>query len=118
MLHKKEAFTTFLSIELEDLHEDIDLLIKQLKEKFNHQTITHYVFLENVCTLKSELFGVESIYEYIKNLDTNAYGTLDELHSAVRGELTRRIKEAGLPDAVIYFIDRKIAKVSHYLENS
>ena len=116
MLKKKEAFLKILCIELEDLNEDIDLLIKNSKEKFSHDEISNYVFLENLAVLKNELIGVKSFCGDVKNTNPAEYETLKDMMDDLIKKLKLRIHEKGLAHSIIVLVERKMKKVIGYIE--
>ena len=117
MLKKKEAFLKILALELDDLDEDIKLLIESYKEKREHDEITNYVFLHNLATMQSELFGVEGLADDIEDIDINEFDTLDNLVEHVKETLDHRLKHKGIVHSVMLLVERKINKILKYLEH-
>lgn len=116
MIHKREAFIKILILELEDLEEDIDLLIKECEDRHCKNEISEYVFLENLATLKNEMFGVEGFLDEVKNIDPLSYDELKDLADDLNNKIKKRIKEKGLARSVQILVERKIEKVINYLK--
>ncbi len=117
MLKKKEAFLRILCIELEDLEEDINLLIKECEEKHCKEEISNYVFLENLVVFKNELFGVESFLKDVKDTRLHQFETVDDLLNGLLSKLKERVLEKGIAQSVINLIERKMNKVKVYIEH-
>ena len=117
MLHRKISFLRILSVELEDLNEDIKILIEQSKKKHSNDEISNYVFFENLAVLKNELFGVEGFIKDVKTTDPNEYDTLEDLMIGLMKKLEERVQEKGLAHAVLVMVDRKMKKVIGYIHS-
>lgn len=118
MIHQREAFIKILMIELEDLEEDIELLIQECDERHCKNEISEYVFLENLATLKNEMFGVESFLADIMKIDPLSYKNVNDLVEELKEKLKKRIKEKGLAKSVEILINRKMLKVLNYVNSS
>lgn len=118
MKQEKKAFLEILKLELEDLDEDIKVLIQEYTEKHDREEITNYVFKRNIALMQSEIFGVEGFLEDIRNMDPVTYDTLDHLMETVISKLHERVKTKGLPQSLIYLVERKVRKVAGYIQHT
>lgn len=114
MKHKMKRYLKILKIELEDLETDIAFSEEILQKKYDDREISHYVFLENLSTFKSELMGIREMEGEIDQL-IDKYETIDELVKDVYQFFENKVKDAGLPDVVFVLIKRKLDKVYKYL---
>jgi hypothetical protein len=110
------AFIKILLIELDDLDQDIELLIREYEEKHNKAEISEYVFHENLALMKREFFGVKGFRHTLKTLAAEQYATLNDLHQAVDQLLQETIREKGLPNSILLLVRRKMEKVLRYIE--
>lgn len=117
MIHKREVFIKILLLELEDLEEDINLLIKECEDRHCKSEISEYVFLENLAILKNEMFGVESFANDVKNIDALSFKNVDELLEALKEIIGNRIREKGLAKSVQILVERKMNKVAQYVKS-
>ncbi len=117
-MHSKNiSFLKILVIELEDLDEDIQILIKKCEEQHIKEEISEYVFLENLAVLQNELFGVAGFIEEVKEVNPDDFNTTEELKSYLLKKLAQRVKEKGLVHSIIPLVERKMNKVGIYLEH-
>jgi len=118
MIKKIENFIKILIVELDDLHEDIKVLIKECNEKHLKEKITEYVFLENLAVLKNELFGVEGFIEDVRSLNIEKFADIKALSDYLMNLLHERVHEKGLAPSILNLVDRKIQKVTKYVDTN
>lgn len=116
MIKQKQAFVKILLIELDDLDQDIELLIKEYELKHDKAEISEYVFHENLALMQREFFGVKGFRHTLRNIDPAAFATLEDLHQAVDKLLQEAIREKGLPNSILLLVRRKMDKVLRYIE--
>ena len=58
----KHSFKEIMFIELRDLHQDLELLIEENRQRSENATISERVFQENIALFKNEL--TKWIYRY------------------------------------------------------
>jgi hypothetical protein len=116
VIKQKLAFIKILLIELDDLDQDIELLIREYEEKHNKAEISEYVFHENLALMKREFLGVKGFRHTLKTLAAEQYATLNDLHQAVDQLLQETIREKGLPNSILLLVRRKMENVLRYIE--
>ena len=116
MLKERQAFLTILLIELDDLEQDIQLLIKHSKEEHDTHKLTNYVFLQNVALMHEELFGIESFREEISHIDASEYTSLQDLIDDLNSRIKQRVEKQGIPNSFLVAMNRKIEKVRRYIK--
>ncbi|MBN2402813.1 MAG: hypothetical protein JXN64_10485 [Spirochaetes bacterium] len=117
MFNECQSFLKILLIELDDLEQDIQMLIKHYKEDHDADKLTNYVFLQNVALMQGELFGVESFHEEISNLDASSYTNLQALIDDLNAKIKMRIERQGIPNSFLVAMNRKIEKVRRYIKH-
>ncbi|HEX2957091.1 MAG TPA: hypothetical protein VHO70_09665 [Chitinispirillaceae bacterium] len=116
MIQKNKTFLKMFILELEDLHQDIKLLIERYKDAREHESITNYVFMENIALMKNELFGIDSFHSEVKNLKPDNFSDIDELIAYCRQLLTKRCQEKGIAPSAIVLAERKMKKILTYID--
>lgn len=116
MLNESQAFLKILLIELDDLEQDIQLLIKRYKEEHDADKLSNYVFLQNVALMHGELCGIESFREEISHIDASEYPSLQDLIDDLNSRMKQRVDKQGLPNSFIVVMNRKIEKVRRYIK--
>ncbi len=115
MIEKKKNYLNILRLELEDLHEDIDNLMKACEEQKDDCAITNYVFMENLANLKNELLGLDVFSKIIDETDPAAFESLDDMIIYLKNLFSDEMNEFGIINAVRLLIDRKMEKVKKYV---
>jgi len=115
MIKQKAAFLKILSIELDDLEQDIELLIREYQQKHDKEEISNYVFHENLALMQRELFGLKGFREQVLSIRPEEDETLEELHMRLEKQMEERVHEKGLPNSILLLVQRKIRKVLDYL---
>lgn len=117
MQKKKEMFLEILILELDDLNEDIKVLIKECEEKYFHEEISNYVFMENLAVLNNELFGVTGFKQDVKDVNPGDFEELDDLKDFLMDKLEKRINEKGIAYSINILVERKMNKVINYVKS-
>ncbi|MDA3901213.1 MAG: hypothetical protein PF637_11930 [Spirochaetes bacterium] len=117
MLKKKKNYLVILKLELEDLTEDIDLLIKKCKEDKDDCAITNYVFMENLTLFKNEILGVDVFHDIIDEVSEHIddYEDLDKMIDYLKSNFQEKMMEFGIAKAINLSILRKMDKVKSYV---
>jgi len=116
MLNESQSFLKILLIELDDLEQDIQLLIKHYKEEQDAHNLTNYVCLQNVALMHGELSGIESLLEEISHIDASEYTSLQDLIDDLNSRMKKRVENQGLPNSFLVIMNRKIEKVRRYIK--
>jgi NRPS condensation-like uncharacterized protein len=116
MLEKISMFVKMFTMELEDLHKDIELLIKKYKDEHDHDIISNYVFLENLALMKNELFGIDSFLQEVKEINPSSYTDVHELITYLKQQLLNRCHEKGIASSAFVLSERKMNKVLSYID--
>lgn len=116
MSDKKRTFIKVLIIELQNLHEDIETLIKEVEEKKTKGLISNYVFLENTSLFENEIFSIDRISKDLESFDTTAYADVDELYESLSKKYKSEIKNAGFAIACYEIINNRLKKIRQYLQ--
>ncbi|MBN1695984.1 MAG: hypothetical protein JW881_00600 [Spirochaetales bacterium] len=110
-----QKYLKILAIELDDLESDIKFLIEKYKQKKDSETISNYVFLENLVVLNSELCGISSFKKLMNEFDPASYATIEDFLDGIKARFKRKIIECGLPEGIYMIIERKLIKVYTYV---
>ncbi|HEX3020071.1 MAG TPA: hypothetical protein VHP36_07200 [Chitinispirillaceae bacterium] len=103
-------------LELEDLHQDIKLLIERCKDAREHDSITNYVFMENIALMENEFFGIDSFLSEVRSIKTDDFSDVHELIDNCRQLLTKRCHEKGIAPSALVLADRKMKKILSYID--
>lgn len=108
-------FLKILSVELDDLREDIELMIKDNKRKNENGKITNYVFMENTALFQNEIHAIGAFHKIIDQTDINKFSSLDELVANIKDKFREIARTHGYAEAGKICIERKINKVQKYV---
>ena len=115
MHHIKERYLAILRIELEDLYEDIEGLIKQTTKERESRNLTNYVYMENLALFKNELLGMDAFGRILDELDLETFATLEEMVDYLKTDFREKVKSVGLAEAIDVLVERKLDKVLHFV---
>ena len=116
MKNKIQHFQAILQVELQDLEEDIRDLLDCNRGKFETQLITQRVFMENDALYKNELIGIEEFRILLLSKNPSDFKDLNEFIMTLKEEFHCLLKKEGIALAVKLCIDRKLLKVSKYVD--
>jgi len=111
----KEKYLSILRVELEDLQEDIETLIKQTTKEREAGNLTNYVFLENLALFRNELLGVDAFGTILEQLVPDDFATLDEMVDHLKIAFRAKVKACGLAEVIDVYVERKLDKVQQYV---
>lgn len=110
-----EVYLSILRLELEDLHEDIEVMIEACKKEKEKGRLTNYVFMENLALFKNELLGVNAFGKIVEETDPTAFDTLETMVNHLKMRFREKIKTTGLAEVICIYVDRKLEKVQKYV---
>ena len=113
----KETYLKLLAIELEDLREDIQVVMRNCEQRRDHHEITNYVFMENMAVLKNEVLEIGSVTQFLSGIDTDDYETLDSMIEDIERRFREKLCSKGCPEGSFRLIQRKLAKVAQYVRS-
>ena len=111
-------FQSFIEMELDDLHKDIELLIAQYKIDHANESVSNYRFFENIVHINNELFGNGGLQEEISTLNLTDFTNLEEFSNNLKKKILVTCHEKGIAPAAYLLIERKIKKILVYIEQS
>ena len=114
---KTKTFLTLFELELDDLHQDIELLIAQYKVDHDHEVISNYVFYENIALMNNELFGIDSFREEVRKSNYMDYTDSVELVNTLKKRLLERCRDKGIASSAYILAERKMKKILAYIEH-
>lgn len=116
MKNKNKFFQEIMRLELQDLQEDIDELLQGNREKYENNKITQRVFMENEALYKNELIGLEIFKTLLLDKKPADFKDLAEFILTLKEEFHLVLKKEEIALAVKLCIDRKLLKVSEYVD--
>ncbi len=117
MKKKIKNYLTIMTLEIDDLEEDIKYLISKAKEKKNGGHLTNYVFMENQAILKNEIRALECFKKLIKKTNPKDFRSIDGLIQYLREEFKVIVDANSYAEAILIFTDRKLHKVKRYVNS-
>ncbi|MFW5684611.1 MAG: hypothetical protein ACOC1I_07150 [Spirochaetota bacterium] len=114
MITVYQKFIRLLEIEIESLHDEVELVLQSLDHRLAHHEITDYVRNENAAILRNELLGLE---DFLRSLGREQPDNLmlDEIVTEVRSYVQRRLIERDYVPALYELVNRRIDRVVDYL---
>jgi hypothetical protein len=118
MLSLEQKFIRLLELEIESMHDEVELILQTLDQRLARHEITDYVRNENGAILRNELLGLESFVResFAPQIEEDA--CLDDVVRQVRESLRARCSERGYVPALFHLIDRRIEKIRAYLDTA
>ena len=113
-----EKFLRILKIEIEDIQHDISSVIDIYEDREEKGEITEYVFRENIGTLKREIIGVQQVLRSFETFDFEQYDDLDAMIQDVRQKMREKLEGAEYEKVLNNIIDRKIEKLTRYINET
>lgn len=113
----KKNYLAILAIELDDLKEDIEHLISELRHNKQDHRCTEHVFLHNLTLFRNELLGVDAFHKILDQIDPENYETLDDMIAEIKQRFQLRVQMYGLAEVINLLIERKLVKVARYVNN-
>jgi len=108
-------FLDILTLEIEDLENDILDLVQLAKDRLERHEITNYVFLANKGVLLNQLACLKTLMGTLRSLDTRGYADVKQLVADVERRMRDCLASSEYPEAVFSLVKRRIDKVYRYL---
>ena len=108
-------FQKMLLVELEDLHEDLDLFIQVIKDRHESRLITDYVYRENLAILRNEVLGLEDCSHGCEDLDLDELTSVDEMAAFLKLRLKQRLISRGYAQALYTLLEKRLDRIAGYL---
>jgi len=106
-----------LQLEIESLHDEIEIILATLDRRLADHEITDYVRNENCAILRNELLGLEDFLRTEFTFDVRDDASLDEIVTQVKAYLRRRLEERQYVPALYGLVDHRIDKIVAYLKS-
>ncbi len=116
MISTYDKFVRLLELEIESLHDELEIIVRTLDERLANHEITEYVRRENQAVLRNELLGLEDFVRTRFGVSERAGATLDEMSSEVKSYLRRRLTEREYVPALYELVSRRVDKIVAYLK--
>jgi len=110
-----QHFLTILTMELEDMKEDLEALTRHCAAQKEQGEISDYVFRENIAVYKNLSSGVGCLMETLQHIACDQYADIPELISELQTICRERLTERGLSGGMARTFRRKMEKVARYL---
>lgn len=118
MISTYDKFVRLLQLEIESLHDEIELIVASLDRRLERREITDYVRNENVAILRNELLGLEDFLRTEFATSDRGELSLDEVVIEVQEYLRRRIADRGYVPALYELVRLRIRKIVDYLRST
>jgi hypothetical protein len=105
-----------VSLELESLRDELQILIDGLDDRLARHEITDYVRNENMAVLRNEVLGLEDCLRGCQDLELSAEETIDELVTRTKQHLRERLSKNGYVPALALLLESRLEKVAAYLK--
>lgn len=112
----KTKYLQLLTMELDDLNSDLDMLVNSYTKEKADNKISNYVFMENLALLKNEITGLHLFHKIINETEIEHFGSLDELTCYIRTQFSSKMHEYGIAAALHRFVDKKLDKVEKFIK--
>ncbi len=109
-------FQKILLVEIEDLHDDLDLFIQVVNDRHRDHQITDYVYNENLAILRNEVLGLEDCFRGCAEIDPGEVSTAEDLASALKLRFRERLRSHGYVPALNSLLEKRIDKIAAYLK--
>jgi len=116
MPEKCKKFLKMLTLEMEDLEEDIRIMREIYQDREEKGEITKYVLLENTGLLENELAGIQFLQKKLAKIPIVTCGSYDDLAEYISDILENECHESDYPDSVFNFVEKRIQKVLKYMK--
>lgn len=108
-------FRRLLTVELESLRDELEILIEYQDRRLANHEITEYVRNSNVSTLQNEIMGLEDFLREECCLELDEDSDVWEMAEAVRAALRRYAISHDLVPALFEVVNLRIGKIIGYL---
>lgn len=111
----KRKYLRLLALEIEDLREDIEALIRDTESRMARDEITRYVCLENLAILRNDILSVENVERILEQVHAEEYESLESLVSDLERRFSEGLAGRGFPEAPLLVIRRKLGKLAQFV---
>ena len=108
-------FAYILTIELESLEEELEILVQTLDQRLRDHEITDYVRNENYTVLRNEILGLRDFVKSGCSVDSDEITTVDEAVALAKEVVRLRLEERGYVPALYGLIEHRVDKIAIYL---
>jgi len=108
-------FAKLLTIELESLEEELEILVQTLDQRLRDHEITDYVRNENYVVLRNEILGLRDFVKSGCSIDSDEVRTVDEAAALAKEVVRLRLEERGYVPALYRLIEHRVDKIAVYL---
>ena len=112
----KQRFMRLLAMELEDVKEDLDALMRNCNAQKERDEISDYVFQENTAVYQNLHAAFDCVKASLEHVDPDAYPDVRELILGLGKTCHERLVEHGFTGGLERTLRRKMAKIATYLE--
>jgi len=116
MSDQRAKYLQILTLELNDLHSDLEMLVTSYATEKDAKKISNYVFMENIALLKNEILGVDVFHNVLKTIKIEHFQTVEDLICYVKTEFNNKMKEHGIAASLHRFVDKKLDKVEKFIK--
>jgi hypothetical protein len=109
-------FRRLLTVELESLREELEILVEYQDRRLANHEITDYVRNSNVSTLQNEIMGLQDFLREECCLELDEDSDVSEMAEAVRSALRRYAITHDLVPALFEVVSLRIGKIVGYLK--
>ncbi|MCK4515604.1 MAG: hypothetical protein KAU31_10120, partial [Spirochaetaceae bacterium] len=110
-----KKFAKLLTIELESLEEELEILVQTLDQRLRDHEITDYVRNENYVVLRNEILGLRDFVKSGCSVDSDEVTTVDEAAALAKEVVRLRLEERGYVPALYRLIEHRVDKIAIYL---
>ncbi len=118
MISLYHKFVRLLELEIESLHDELEIMLRTLDERLANHEITEYVRRENHAVVRNELLGLEDFVRTEFGVTERDGASLEEIEREVKSYLSRRLSERDYVPALYELVCRRIDKIVAYLKTS
>lgn len=115
MVTRYRRFLRLLELEIESLHDEIEVILGSLDERLAKHEITEYVRNENCAVLRNELLGLDDCLR--ARFEERADATVDEIAAEVKSCVRQRLIDHEYVPALFGLVSRRIDKIAAYLSS-
>ena len=115
MKHLKEHFLALLTMELDDMKEDLEALARHCAARREKGEISDYVCRENLAGYKNLGSDVDTLLGMLKQVDLDQYAGVPEIIVDLEKKCRERLAELGWATGMARTLRRKMEKIATYL---
>ncbi len=109
-------FLALMAMELDDLKEDLQALVRGCAARREKGEITDYVFRENMAVYRTLAACIDCVRVEFKMVAPEEHTDLSALIKKLRRDCHARLKDHGFPYGLERTIERKMQKIATYLQ--